>query len=102
MRTDRRIDPDFNPRDEEQLTELTKLIASAAARATIDIKGYTEGERGTQKWIVGIGTTLITAFILGAWIQSEEIASLKQEVTDLKAQVERIEKLVEPRYRGSP
>jgi hypothetical protein len=101
MRADRRIDPDINLESDEQMDRLERLIANAVA-AKVNVTGYRESEGGVRGWIVGIGTTLITSFILGAWYQSEEMAGLKQEVVDLRAQVEKLERLVEPRYRGSP
>jgi hypothetical protein len=101
MRPDRRIDPDINLESEDQMDRLERLIASAIA-AKVNVSGYRESDGGMRGWIVGVGTTLITSFILGAWYQSEEMASLKQEVIDLRGQVERLEKLVEPRYRNAP
>lgn len=84
------------------MDRLERLIANALA-SRIDVSHYREADdKGVRGWIVGIGTTLITAFILGAWYQTEEIAGLKQEVTDLRGQVEKLERLVEPRYRGTP
>ena len=72
MRSDRRIDPDVNLDQDEQLERLTKLAMEAAARATVSIHGYSEGDKGTRSWIVGVGSTLLVAFILGGWTLSNQ------------------------------
>jgi hypothetical protein len=64
---------------------------------------YHEG--GGGKWdkyaIPGL-VTLAVSGIIGNVVQAMQVSALRQEVTDLKAQVDKIEKLVEPRYRGIP
>ena len=94
---DRRIDPDYNV-GEEELARFTRLVAEAAARATVN---YQEGGKDARTWIAGIGAVLITAFIVGGWTLSNQVSSLQQQVTDLKAEVTDLKKLVEPRYRGT-
>jgi hypothetical protein len=55
-----------------------------------------------NKWAMPGLVTLAVSGIIGNVAQAMAVSALRQEVTDLKAEVERVEKLVAPRYRGSP
>jgi hypothetical protein len=99
----RRLDPDYNPRQEEDEKSLRDLIKQTL-RASVEIQGgYHEGGSGTEsKWLIPVLVSLTVAFILGGVALTVTVSALSQEVTDLKGQVEKVERIVEPRYRGSP
>ena len=99
MKTERRIDPDVNLGSEEQMDRLERLIANAIA-SKVDVSNYRESDKGTQVWIVSVGTGLILAFLLGGWTLSNQVAALQAEVTNLKAEIAEVKKLVEPRFRS--
>jgi hypothetical protein len=62
---------------------------------------YTERGGGRwDKWAMPGLVTLAVSGIIGNIVQAMAVSALKQEVEDLKSQVEHIEKLVEPRYRS--
>jgi hypothetical protein len=62
---------------------------------------YHEGGGGKwDKWAMPGLVTLAVSGIIGNVVQSMTVSALRQEVTDLKLQVDKIERLVEPRYRG--
>jgi len=95
----RRLDPDYNSRQDEDQESLRNLIKQTL-RASVEIQGgYHEGGDG-NKWLVPVLTALTIAFILGGIALTVTVSALKQEVTDLKVQVDHMEKIVEPRYRG--
>jgi hypothetical protein len=73
-----------------------------------ELRGFRMGdyhEKGGSKWdkyaIPGL-VTLAVSGIIGNVVQAMQVSALRQEVTDLKAEVNDIKKLVEPRYRGTP
>lgn len=61
---------------------------------------YHEGGGKWDKWAMPGLVTLAVTGIIGNVVQSMTVAALRQEVTDLRAEVNDIKKLVEPRYRG--
>lgn len=93
-------------RDPDTQDDLRDLVAGAvregARRATIEIDTYHEGGGGgwkdtSSKVIVG----LLILGIASNVVQYAVVASLKQEVTDLRKDLDDLKKLVEPRYRGA-
>jgi hypothetical protein len=97
--SDERGPPDYAP-DIDELTELVKRIARDH-EPQIRIERYSEGGGNKwDKWAMPGLVTLAVSGIIGNVVQAMAVSALRQEVTDLKAEVERVEKLVEPRYRG--
>lgn len=84
--------------DRERLEDLIKKTV----RASVQISGgYHEGG-SESKWLIPVLVSLTISFILGGVGLTVTVFSLKQEVTDLRGQVEKVERIVEPRYRGAP
>lgn len=97
-RSDRGPNPDFAD-DVDSLRDLIKKTV----RASVEIQGgYHEGGGGESKWLIPVLVALTISFILGGVGLTVTVFSLKQEVTDLRGQVEKVERIVEPRYRGAP
>lgn len=55
-----------------------------------------------ENWLMGLIAILIASGVTAAWGVSNDVAGLKTEVRDLRDQVGRLERLLEPRYRGVP
>ena len=55
-----------------------------------------------ENWLMGLIAVLIASGVTAAWGVSNDVAGLKTEVRDLRDQVGRLERLLEPRYRGGP
>ncbi len=93
-------DPDAPPVTAEDLERLIKRIAREQE------PGFRMGDYhesgGRDRWIIPGLVTLAVSGIIGNVVQAMAVSALRQEVTDLKAEVERVEKIVEPRYRGAP
>jgi len=53
-------------------------------------------------WLVGIATLILAGGIAAAWTANARLSSLEQSVADLRGEVARLERLLEPRYRGAP
>jgi len=97
----RRLDPDYNPRQDEDQESLRNLIKQTL-RASVEIQGgYHEGGGDSWgKWIIPGLVTLMVMGIGGAIVMYGKLSALTQKVESLQDQVNRIEKIVEPRYRG--
>jgi hypothetical protein len=92
---DGRGDPDY----ERRLRELEGRIDESEPKFRMG--DYHEGGGGKwDKWAMPGLVTLAVSGIIGNVVQSMTVSALRQEVTDLKLQVDKIERLVEPRYRG--
>jgi hypothetical protein len=91
-------DPDYGRR----LRELEGQIAEIdREQGSFRMGDYHENGGGRfDKWAIPGLVTLAVSGIIGNVVQSMTVSALRQEVTDLKAQVERIDRLVEPRFRG--
>jgi hypothetical protein len=90
-------DPDYGRR----LRELEGQIAEIdREQSGFRMGDYKEGGGRFDKWAMPGLVTLAVTGIIGNVVQSMTVSALRQEVTDLKAQVERVEKIVEPRYRS--
>jgi hypothetical protein len=61
---------------------------------------YHEGGHRWDKWAMPGLVTLAVSGIIGNVVQAMAVSALRQEVTDLKIEIDRIERIVEPRYRG--
>ncbi len=53
-------------------------------------------------WLVGIASLILAGGIGAAWTANARLSSLEQSVSDLRGEVARLERLLEPRYRGAP
>lgn len=91
-------DPDYNRR----LRELEGQIAEIdREQQGFRMGDYNEGGGGKwDRWAMPGLVTLAVTGIIGNVVQAMQVAALRQEVTDLQSEVTKIEKLVEPRYRG--
>lgn len=94
-----------SPDDQNDLAEeVARLVARRLRREPeIRIEGYSEGvDKDRRTWRVGVAITLTAAALLGAWKYSNDMTALQTKVTDLIERVDHMEKIIEPRYRGSP
>jgi hypothetical protein len=90
-------DLDYNRR----LRELEEQIEAQHDRGFRIGGNYTERGGGKwDKWAMPGLVTLAVSGIIGNVVQAMAVSALKQEVEDLKSQVDHVEKLVEPRYRS--
>jgi hypothetical protein len=93
--------PDYDARGEEDRESLKDLIKQTL-RASVEIQGGYHEDGGNQwsKWLVPGIVTLIVMGIGGGIAMYGQLSALTQRVENLQAQVDRVEKIVEPRYRG--
>lgn len=89
-----RIDPDYDVLQSEK-DRYERIILRMAENGN-----YHEAKG--DKWTLPLLIGLTLSFVAGGIGTVVTLASLRQEVTDLKEQVTKVEKLVEPRYRGEP
>lgn len=79
---------------DEQLTHLSRLIAEAAANATVNIQNYREGgggissERALLKWILGVVGMLLVAAITGIVVGYGNMRSLQTIAEDHQRQLD--------------
>lgn len=88
-----RIDPDFNPED-DNIRALVRAIERLVARPPTN--NYHAGSDGHElkKWIASLGLTLTAAFIIGGWTLSNQVAALTAKVEErMKAQDDRIRRI---------
>lgn len=65
------------------------------------MRDYHEGgESKWNGWMISGLVTLAVSGIIGNVVQAMAVSALRQEVTDLKAEVERMERLIDTRYRN--
>lgn len=98
-------EPSRGPRDfPEPKTDRERLedLIRKTVRASVEITGgYHEGGQDPWvKWIIPGLVTLIVMGIGGAIVMYGQLSALTQKVENLQSQVNRVEKIVEPRYRG--
>jgi hypothetical protein len=93
-RDPREHDPDY----ERHLRELEGDLRREQPR--FNMGDYHEGGHRWDKWAMPGLVTLAVSGIIGNVIQAMAVSALRQEVTDLKIEIDRIERIVEPRYRG--
>jgi cytochrome b subunit of formate dehydrogenase len=93
-------DPDRGPSDYEQDAEQIKDLIRRTVRATISVRGdYNEGGPWS-KWIMPGLVTLTVTGIIGGVVMFGKLSSMEAQMQALKEQVDRVEKIVEPRYRS--
>jgi hypothetical protein len=87
---------------EQDLKELRDLARRGLRdhEPNIQISNHEGDGDKVPRWLMPGLVTLSIAGIIGQVIGYANQAAMKQEIEDLKAQVNRVEKLVEPRYRG--
>lgn len=97
-RSDRGPNPDY-AEDVESLRDLIKKTV----RASVEIQGdYHEGGSGSWgKWMLTVLGGLTVLGVVGAIVMYGQLSALREEVRGLHVQVDHVEKIVEPRYRGS-
>lgn len=84
---ERRIDPDYDP-TEAQVVEALRLLSSAA-RVPIQYKTNGDGN-GFQKWILGVTASLVVVGVGGGIFMYGELAALKQQSVDTRAEVQEV------------
>jgi hypothetical protein len=94
-RDPRERDPDYN----RHLRELEGDIRDH--EPPFRMGDYHEGGGSRwDKWAMPGLVTLAVTGIIGNVVQSMTVSALRQEVADLQKEVDHIEKIIEPRYRG--
>jgi hypothetical protein len=87
-------DPDYEHRLRELEGQLEREYSG------LRLRDYNEGGGGKwDKWMIPGLVTLAVSGIIGNVVQAMAVSALRQEVTDLKAEVDRIERMVELRMR---
>lgn len=99
-RDPRESDPDYGRR----LRELEGQIAEIdREQQGFRMGDYHEGGGNKwEKWMMPGLVTLAVSGIIANVVQAMTVSALKQEVADLRAEVNDVKKLVEPRFRGAP
>jgi len=94
----RRLDPDYNPQDDVE-DRLARIMAKSMRG--VQVGTYNEGGNGSWgKWIIPGLVTLAVMGVGGGILMFGKLSSLEAKVESLQEQVNRVEKIVEPRYRG--
>jgi hypothetical protein len=79
---------DYPPWDDER-----RILIDIIRKQTRSAGGgnYTEGggDKGTNKLVIGVGTILLGAFILGAWQFSNRVAALEERVSQWQTAADR-------------
>jgi hypothetical protein len=92
-------DPDYARRLRELEGQIIEIERQESKRG-FNMGDYHEGGNRWDKWAMPGLVTLAVTGIIGNVVQSMTVSALRQEVADLQKQVERIDRLVEPRFRG--
>lgn len=94
----RRLDPDYNPQEDIE-DRLARIVAKSMRGVQIE---YNDGggNASWQKWILGILATLAAIGVVGGIGMYGQLSALTQKVEGLKEQVDRVQKIVEPKYRN--
>lgn len=62
---------------------------------------YVERPKKTESgWLMGVAASLVVLSIGAAWSANSRLAALEATVTDLRAELADVKRLVELRYRG--
>jgi len=87
-------DPDYGRR-------LRELEGQIERESGFRMRDYHEGGGGKwDKWAIPGLVTLAVSGIIGNVVQAMAVSALRQEVTDLKAEVDRVERILEARGPG--
>jgi hypothetical protein len=87
----------------EQLgEEQMRLLRNANLRGSVTYQEGTDLRMlcSVLKWGAGIASLLAVAGICGLIVMYGDIQSLKGQIADLKTSVDRVYRIVEPRFRG--
>ena len=94
MREERGHDPDTGERyDSRETAVMLGLIKELGNKGNNNSTGH-------DKWTTPLLMSLLVSFILGGIALTMSFAALKQEVTDQNTRLEKLEKILEPRYRS--
>lgn len=93
-------DPDAPPVTAADLERLVQRIAREQEPGYHIVNNEGGGGNKWDKWAMPGLVTLAVSGIIGNVVQSMVVAGLRQEVTDMRAELTDLKKLVEPRYRG--
>ena len=92
----RRVDPDADLEGEDN-DRLMRIIVEMAKNSG----GYQEGGHDVfSKWALGICGTLAVTAIVGGVVMYGEVKEFQAKLDGMQQQVSRVERIVEPRYRG--
>jgi len=91
-----RMDPDYNPQEDIE-DRLARIVAKSVRGVQVE---YNEGGGQDNKWILGILASLVVSAVIGGVVMYGQVSAMRQELQSLHEQVNRVEKIVEPRYRG--
>lgn len=94
MRT-RGVDPDADVEGADN-ERLMRIILEMTKNG-----GYHEGHDAWSKWLLGICGTLAASGVVGLVLLYGTVTAFAAKMDAMQAQVTRIEKIVEPRYRGA-
>jgi len=90
-----RIDPDYSPTDAE-LENFAKLLGYVGRIGSV----HSNGTNGFQKALLVVTTGLAILGIGGVVGMYGKLSAIDAQLTDLRDELQKVEKLVEPRYRS--
>lgn len=62
-------------------------------------KARGDDDTGRWRWASAAFSSLIVAAVIGLWSQNAQMAEMRADIRNLKEQIERLSRLIEPRYR---
>jgi hypothetical protein len=78
-------DPDYGQTDDEVADRVARIIASRYGTPRYEYHEAPRGDdNGVKTLILGMGATLLCAFVGGGWILSNRVAALEARVTEWK------------------
>lgn len=100
MSQERGPDPDYSE-DMRDLHELVRHLRRKPQEPTVH---YTEGggSNSWQKWILGILGLMAVSGVGGVIGMYGRLTAIEAKMDSLQGQFTNLQRLVEPRYRGSP
>jgi hypothetical protein len=94
-------DDERDPRDYPAWDDERKILINIIRRQTERAGGgnYTEGggDKGTKSVVIGVGITLLAAFVIGGWTLSGRVAALEAKVTEWQTATDRRLEMLERR-----
>jgi|SRR6185295_6425630 len=86
MRSDRYVDPD-EPVEDEDLARIVRIVAKYGGNRHEYHEAPRGDDNGVKTIILGVGATLLCAFVGGGWILSNRVAALEARVTEWQVAV---------------